>query len=305
MIGGDSSSDDDGFDPQELAAVQQMQNEADAAAGQFVRNFADNKLGMLSKLEEIKLPEGTPWIETLDFTTKAPLDIEDAHDDLKREAEFYAHSLAGATTAILQLEQARIPYLRPPDFFAEMVKPDSQMQRIKDSLLKDKIKMDNSALRQKEKESKKYAQAVKSEKMQERSKKKRETMDILKNHQKAGRAGHIVPETSMLGSVEEALQRGRQENKEQGEKRQSKKRDRADKKYGHGKKNKRLNRNDADSSNDMKGFNPYKNSKGHGVTAKGGRGGGKGGKGGKGGGKGGGRGGGNRPGKAARAASRK
>ena len=51
------------------------------------KSFMNNKVGLLAKLDEIKLPDTMPWIETLDFTTARPSEVEDAQDDLKREAE--------------------------------------------------------------------------------------------------------------------------------------------------------------------------------------------------------------------------
>jgi len=255
-----SSSDDDGFDPQEFTAVKEMLD-AENAEEKPTKKYTNNKVGLLAKLDEISLPEKMPWIEKLDFVTAAPVVVENPHDDLKREAEFYTQTLRGVTTAILQFEQARIPYMRPADYFAEMIKPDSQMQRIKDSLLKEKKKMDISAVRQKEKEQRKYAQAVHSEKLQERAKSKRDTMDILAQHKKMGREGKLEKERSMVGSINTALEQGRKETEDKREKHRNKKRERADKKYGHGKKNKFKKANNAESSADMSGFSVSRNKK--------------------------------------------
>ena len=46
-----------------------------------------SQVGLLAKLEEVRLPAKMPWIEKLDFVTKEPIEMEDSHDDLKREAE--------------------------------------------------------------------------------------------------------------------------------------------------------------------------------------------------------------------------
>lgn len=258
-----SSSDDDGFDPQELAAVgelmQQEQSKEDEAQGKPRKEFVNNKVGLLAKRDEISLPEKMPWIEKLDFITPQEVEIENAHDDLKREAEFYTQCLRGVQTAILQLEQARIPYMRPPDYFAEMIKPDSQMQRVKDSLLKEKKRMAISALRQKQKEDRKYASAVASERQQERAKGKRETMATLANNKKRGREGEGLPkERSLVGPVAAALEQGRKEIVEKRQKNRNKKRERADKKYGFGKTNKYKTANDAKSTNDDSSYKPGK-----------------------------------------------
>ena len=47
----------------------------------------------MAKLDEISLPEKMPWIEKLAFPTAHPVEIENPHDDLKREAELYVPTL--------------------------------------------------------------------------------------------------------------------------------------------------------------------------------------------------------------------
>jgi hypothetical protein len=48
----------------------------------------------------------------------------------------------------------------------------------------------------------------------------------------------------MMGSIDEALKQGKKESEDKREKHRNKKRERADKKFGHGAKNKRMKRND-------------------------------------------------------------
>lgn len=43
----------------------------------------------------------------------------------------YAASVAGVKQAIIQLEHSGVPYKRPLDYYAENVKPDSHMAKIK------------------------------------------------------------------------------------------------------------------------------------------------------------------------------
>ena len=50
----------------------------------------------------------------------------------------YTCSLRGVHQAVEQLNAARISYLRPTDYFAEMIKPDQQMNKIKDTLLRER-----------------------------------------------------------------------------------------------------------------------------------------------------------------------
>ena len=52
-----------------------------------------------------------------------PVDI---HDDLKREVAFYDNALEAVNLAREQCEGVGIPFRRPDDFFAEMVKSDGK-----------------------------------------------------------------------------------------------------------------------------------------------------------------------------------
>lgn len=57
----------------------------------------------------------------------SPLDI---HDDLKRELAFYNMALDAANEARIACRQSGIPFSRPDDFFAEMVKTDGELMYI-------------------------------------------------------------------------------------------------------------------------------------------------------------------------------
>lgn len=45
--------------------------------------------GIKQKMNEIALPSDWPWIETLVVSTPKPVQVEDVHDDLAREAALY------------------------------------------------------------------------------------------------------------------------------------------------------------------------------------------------------------------------
>jgi Eukaryotic rRNA processing protein EBP2 len=86
-----------------------------------------------------------PWAETFDVISSDPLpfdrkrlteddgavahEVVDIHDDLKREVAFYDMALAAVKKAREQCSAAQIPFSRPEDFFAEMVKTDGTSNR--------------------------------------------------------------------------------------------------------------------------------------------------------------------------------
>jgi len=77
-----------------------------------------------------------PWAETFQVVPTTPLPFGAAagddnnetavsiHDDLKREVAFYDCALEAVLEAKEKCQQAGIPFSRPDDFFAEMVKTD-------------------------------------------------------------------------------------------------------------------------------------------------------------------------------------
>jgi len=84
---------------------------------------------LLAKRDEIALPASWAWVEKLDLSCP-PVQLDNVHDDLKREAAFYERTLAAVKQGLIQLRHAGVPYQRPADFFAEMIKPDSQMAKV-------------------------------------------------------------------------------------------------------------------------------------------------------------------------------
>jgi rRNA-processing protein EBP2 len=81
--------------------------------------------------------------------------------------------------SIIQLDQLNLPYKRPVDFFAEMLKSDAHMTRVKDSLLFEKKKMDAAADQKKQRDIRKYSKQVHAARVQERAKQKRESIEAV------------------------------------------------------------------------------------------------------------------------------
>lgn len=79
--------------------------------------------------EEFKLKD-LPWIETMAVTSTEPIELEDVHDDLKRELAFYQQALEAANIGREKVKAAGIPFTRPDDYFAEMVKSDEHMEKV-------------------------------------------------------------------------------------------------------------------------------------------------------------------------------
>lgn len=107
--------------------------------------------------------------------------VDDANDDLTRELEFYRIAKEAATAAKATLIKAGVPFTRPPDYFAEMVKSDEHMGLVKkknyDEAAGKKAAAEARAMR----DAKKFGKKVQHAKEQERAKDKRETLDKIKD----------------------------------------------------------------------------------------------------------------------------
>ncbi|KAK9375149.1 eukaryotic rRNA processing protein EBP2-domain-containing protein [Lipomyces chichibuensis] len=63
-------------------------------------------------------------------TSEEPTTVDDANNDLTRELAFYNQALAAATKGRSALLKEKVSFSRPEDYFAEMVKSDSHMEKL-------------------------------------------------------------------------------------------------------------------------------------------------------------------------------
>lgn len=111
----------------------------------------------------------------------ASTSIPDPNDDLTRELEFYRIARTATLAARDLFLKEKIPFTRPSDYFAEMVKTDEHMGRIKKKLYDDAAGKKASAEAKKLRDAKKFGKQVQVAKEQERAKQKRETLDKIKD----------------------------------------------------------------------------------------------------------------------------
>lgn len=113
-------------------------------------------------------------------TTAEPVVIEDIDDDLKRELAFYSQSLSAVKEARILLQAEGNPFTRPVDYFAEMVKSDEHMGRVKAKLVDEAAGKKAAAEARKQRDLKKFGKQVQVAKGQERDKAKRDTLEKIK-----------------------------------------------------------------------------------------------------------------------------
>jgi rRNA-processing protein EBP2 len=184
------------------------------------------------------------------------LEPTDENDDLAREMAFYKQSLQAVHVGRDRLKQLGVPVRRPDDYFAESVKSDAHMQRVKDKLLLETKKMDAFEKRRQRETNRKYNKQLQDLRKKEIKTKTKDATDAFTNLRKSGAKGEKLDE-----KVEQLLHgRGGKPGRGEGDRERtekSSKRKNMDKKYGAGIKEKMRNKlNDKKSFNDMSTYNP-------------------------------------------------
>lgn len=134
-----------------------------------------------------------PFSEHQSLTTPEPVEIADIDDDLTRELAFYKQALEAAKKGRAILKQEKIPFERPIDYFAEMMKDDEHMGRIKGKLLEEAERRKRSQEARKLRDLKKFGKQVQVAKLQERGKEKKQAMEKI---QLLKRSAYPIPKKS-------------------------------------------------------------------------------------------------------------
>ncbi|KAF4358092.1 hypothetical protein F8388_009375 [Cannabis sativa] len=244
-----------------------------------------NTDGMLDKLGDIKWPDNVEWIHKLSVDVDQQQAV-DVNDDLTRELAFYSQALEGTKQAFGKLQSMGIPFLRPPDYYAEMVKTDSHMEKVKGRLLEEKKNIEEAEERRKSRESKKLAKEVQAQKMKERAKQKKDDIESVKKWRKQRQQSGFPEGGEKDGELDFSFEDGKsfqRSNKQrpgvrpgdrsggkaresrggvgQG-KQQKKKRDFKDSKFGFGGKKSLKKQNTAETTNDFRDFKKGGNASG-------------------------------------------
>ncbi|KIK69825.1 hypothetical protein GYMLUDRAFT_236298 [Collybiopsis luxurians FD-317 M1] len=178
----ESNEEQDTFGQDETQLVQLEDVEVvmdDAVPVQKVE--INNEVALARIRESMQLDPSLPWTETLAVSYPHTIDI-DVNDDLNRELAFYKQALHSATHArqLVAKSYPNFPWTRPNDYFAEMVKSDVHMERIRQRLLDEKAMIKKSEDKRKEREGKKFGKQVQIEKIKERERGKKEMEERLK-----------------------------------------------------------------------------------------------------------------------------
>ncbi|KAJ8608296.1 hypothetical protein MRB53_039718 [Persea americana] len=259
-----SSGDSDDKDSESDVALSDLPSPAsgDEDIIPHRRLTINNTAALTRSLESFALPLGSlPFSAHQSITTAEPVAISDVEDDLAREQAFCKQALDAVDSAKRLLQQEGVPFSRPADYFAEMVKTDEHMGKVKGRLIEEAASKKASADAKKQRDLKKFGKQVQQEKLKERAKAKKDMLErvsVLKR-KRQGAGLETEGEESMFDVALEDAATTERKDKEARRSRgpggaPNAKRQKKDAKFGFGGKKRFAKSGDAISSSDMSGF---------------------------------------------------
>lgn len=177
----ESEDDEDDDEDIPMSDLEDLEDEEKEDMIPHQRLTINNTVALTAALKRIALPiSKISFSEHQSITTSEPVTIPDVSDDVNRELAFYKQSLSAAQEARKLLKAEGVPFTRPTDYFAEMVKADEHMAKIKAKLIDEAASKKASAEARKQRDLKKFGKQVQVAKLQERDKERKQTMEKIK-----------------------------------------------------------------------------------------------------------------------------
>ncbi|KAF8538122.1 eukaryotic rRNA processing [Trichophaea hybrida] len=274
----DEEEEEEEEEEEDDVALSDIESDGDLATEDVIpyqKLTIDNHAALTSLRNRIAMPIAKlPFSEHQSLTTTEPVEIPDIDDDLNRELAFYKQALEAAKLGRKLLKQEKMPFERPADYFAEMMKDDEHMGKIKDKLLQEEEQKKRSQDARKLRDLKKFGKQVQVAKLQERGKEKKQAMEKIQllKRKRAGADLETTQEDDMFDIAldEQTKDKPRRSKGDRSSDDKSRaKRQKRDSKYGFGGKKRNSKSNDAQSSGDLGDFSSKKNKGSFGAGPKG------------------------------------
>lgn len=263
------TAEDDEEDEEDipLSDIESLASEDKGDVIPHQRLTINNTGALLRSLKSFALPASLPFSQNQTMVSAEPVEIGDVEDDLNRELAFYKQSLDAVKEARAKLKKEGVPFSRPNDYFAEMVKSEEQMGKVKQKMVDEAARKKASSDARRQRDLKKFGKAVQVAKLQERDRAKRDTLDKIKDLKRKRQGGNDLDtkESDMFDvALEDAAETAK---KDKADRRAAgagagpggnRKRQKKDEKFGFGGKKRFAKSNDAKSSGDMTGFSTKK-----------------------------------------------
>lgn len=219
----------------------------------------NNMAALKDSLARIQLPWSKHSFQehqSIISAEKTETEIKDIYDDTERELAFYKQGLDAAKQSRTTLLKLKAPFSRPMDYFAEMIKSDEHMDKLKNKLLTEAANKRASEDAKKQRHLKKFGKQVQHTTLQERAKQKKDTLEKIKSLKRKGGGNDLKNDDEFQIALEEATSEDRGgDNKRR---KPNSKRLAKDSKYGMGGKKRGSRANDAKSSADISDFSVKK-----------------------------------------------
>ncbi|CAL6420524.1 unnamed protein product [Bathycoccus prasinos] len=222
---------------------QQHSNHPSHSSRDANKVFVNNKTGLKQSLEDFQWTNKANWFDHLVVVGENREEkLETVDDDLTRETFFYERALESANQAVKKLKKLGVPVKRPHDYYAEMVKSDEHMKKVRSELMYEQQQLEIRDERRKTREAKRYGKQVQAEKVKQRTLAKKEAIkDLDKWRSQRKKSGFAddgkAPFEGAGGDVK-------------------RKRETRDSKFGFGGKKRGMKRNDKNSARDMSDYKP-------------------------------------------------
>ncbi|KAG9191344.1 hypothetical protein G6011_09432 [Alternaria panax] len=255
----DEDAEDDDEDEDEDIALSDLDSIASEDKGDIIphqRLTINNTAALTAALNRIQLPYSKlAFSEYQSVTTDEPVEIADVEDDLNRELAFYKQCLSGVKDARKKLKKEGVAFSRPADYFAEMVKSDEHMGKIKQKLIDAAAGKKAAAEARKQRDLKKFGKQVQVAKLQERAKEKKDTIEKIQTLKRKRQGADITATNEEdLFDVAATAEDPKDKRGRGADGKAFNKRAKKDSKYGFGGKKRHAKSNTAESSADGSGF---------------------------------------------------
>ena len=166
-----------------LSDIESLASDDKADVFTHQRLTINNTTALLAAHKSIAPSLKLPFSAHQALLSGSPVAIADVNDDLTRELAFYKQCLDSANEARILLKKEGVQFSRPNDYFAEMVKSDEHMGKIKQKITDEATNKKAAAEARKQRDLKKFGKQVQVARLQERDRQKKDMLgkiDILK-----------------------------------------------------------------------------------------------------------------------------
>ncbi|CAO0789686.1 unnamed protein product [Mucor circinelloides] len=254
----DEQDEDSQVEEEEEAVSGDEDDEQVEQQARPIRAKINDEAAMIRITEAFKL-KNLPWIETMTITSSKPVVVEDVQNDMERELAFYQQALEAAKLGRELVKKAGAEFSRPEDYFAEMLKSDEHMAKIRQKLLDESASLKASEEAKRQRQLKKFGKKVQVEKQLERQKQKSEMLEKIKLLKRKRKDGEDLTLNDDFDIALEKADTKRAKTDKKSAPVKSQKRINKDLKYGSGgKKGRFAKSNTLESTSGLGGYNKMK-----------------------------------------------